>query len=195
MEAAERANLIEELRDSGGKFCAEVSGLTEAQARYEPASDPSVSPRWSIEYCVEHVAMVEKGFFKRLAEDYVGALDGSGTPALTMGLAAGAHDARPEPVFRKKLVDRGSKMKALEALEPTGRYGSLAAALDRFRKYREETVAYLRECPDDLHARRVAHPLLGTLTCREAFLFMIHHPLRHIEQIREIKGSPGYPQP
>ena len=37
------------------------------------------------------------------------------------------------------------------------------------------------------------HPVAGEITCRECLALVIGHPLRHLQQIREIKGSPGYP--
>ena len=130
MEQTERAGLIEELRDSGKLFCTAATGLTTAQAKFKSAVD-----RWSIEECVEHVAMVENSFFKRVQE-------GAATPN------AAAVPVRPEAELRKEIVDRSIKRSAPERVQPTGRYGSLDAALDRFRAYREDTIAYLANCKE-----------------------------------------------
>ena len=176
MEQAERAELIEELREVGKQFCAEASNLTVAQAKFKSAPD-----RWSIEECVEHVATVEKGFFKRLQEQGTPAPDATPTPV------------RSEAELRKEIVDRTIKKTAPETVRPTGRYGSLDAALDSFRASREEAIAYLANGKDDLFDRCVMHPRLGALTSRQAFIFIIQHPVRHLAQIREIKAAPEYP--
>jgi len=119
--------------------------------------------RWSIEECAEHVALVEKGLLMRLTEEAI--------PSERV--------VRPERQveLRKMAADRSTKRQVPERARPSGQFGSLARALEQFAANREKTIAYLSVCQDDLHARNIAHP----------------HTLRHLDQIREIQKSPGYP--
>jgi len=175
MEAvAARSDLIERLSKTSDTFLAGVAGISDAQGKFKPAPD-----RWSIEDCAEHVALVENGLLMRLTQE----------------AAPSEHVERPErqAELHKLGYDRGNKRNAPERARPTGRFGSLSKALEQFVANREKTIAYLRDCTDDLHARTVVHPI-GTMTSHELVVLMSAHTLRHLEQIREVQSAPGYPR-
>jgi hypothetical protein len=175
MEAvAARSDLIKQLQETRDIFLAGVSGISDAQGTFKPAPD-----RWSIEECAEHIALVENGLLMRLTQE--------ATPS--------EHIERPErqEQLRKLGLDRASKRQAPERARPTGRFGSVSKALEQFVVNREKTMAYLRDCQDDLHARTVVHPI-GAMTCHELVVLMSAHTLRHLEQIREVQVTPGYPR-
>ncbi|MGH9689808.1 MAG: DinB family protein [Candidatus Acidiferrales bacterium] len=174
MNTEESSALVTELRACGQAFLAGTSGLTNAQGKFKPAPD-----RWSIEDCVEHLALAEAGILKRIREDY--------TPS--------DRAERPErqAELRQFGASRASKRQAPERVRPTGQFGSLAKALDQFAANREQTIAYLGACQNDLHAGTVVHPTLGPMTCHEYVVFMTGHTLRHLDQIREIQASPDFP--
>ncbi|HWF37224.1 MAG TPA: DinB family protein [Candidatus Acidoferrales bacterium] len=175
MEAvAARSDLVKLLQDTRETFLAGCSGISDTQGKFKPAPD-----RWSIEECAEHVALVENGLLARLTQE--------ATPC--------DHTERPErqAELAKLGRDRSGKRNAPERARPTGRFGSLANALQQFAANREKTMAYLRDCPDDLHARTVVHPV-GAMTSHELVIMMSSHTLRHLDQIREVQATPGYPQ-
>ena len=174
MDTVERDALIRELRDNRENFCASAYGLSEAQARFKSSPD-----RWSIEECVEHVALVEKRFLDRITSEFTPS-DSSNRPDL-------------ERHLRATMANRADRRKAPDPVQPTGRFGSLPAAIGQFSVFRDATIAYLSSCQDNLRSRTITHPVLGTITCHEAFLIILGHPLRHADQIREIKASAGYP--
>jgi hypothetical protein len=174
METAERTSLIEHLQSGREAILAEASGLSAAQATFTPADGA-----WSIADCIEHLAVVEKGFLTYMIRSSAPA-EGTVTP-------------RTEAEFRREMVDRARRMQSPPPARPTGRYGSLDAALDRFRAHRDETIAYVNNSSEDFRARCITHPIFGTLDGREGILFLAGHALRHLEQIREIKAAPGYP--
>jgi DinB family protein len=169
-----RAALIKRLQETGDIFLAGVSGVTETQAKFKPAAN-----RWSIEECAEHIALVENGLLLRLSQQ--------ATPSDRV--------ERPErqAELGKLGADRATKRQAPEAVRPTGRFGSLAGALEQFVANRERTMMYLRQCQDDLHARTVVHPI-GLMTCHELVVLMSAHTLRHLDQIREIQRTAAYPR-
>jgi len=173
MTVAERTPYIEQLKSSRDKYCEAVSGLSEAQAKFKPGPD-----RWSIEEITEHLALAEKGMLTRIKE--------MSKPAERL------HRPEREEEIKGMITNRATPRKAPETVVPTGRFGSLANALAQFRANREETIAYMEQCPEDLRARTVEHPL-GLISCQEFSLVLINHPLRHIGQIQEIKASIGYP--
>lgn len=173
METTAQAELIERLQQTGDTFLAGVSSISEVQGKFKPAPD-----RWSIEECAEHVALVENNLLIRLTQE----------------AAPSEHVERPErqAELHKLGRDRSAKRKAPERAQPTGRFGSVSGAIAQFAANREKTIAYVRDCQDDLHARTVVHPI-GVMTCHEMVVLMSAHTLRHLDQIREIQATPGYP--
>lgn len=173
METAAQSELIEQLQKTRDTFLSGVAGVSDAQAKFKPEPD-----RWSIEECAEHVALVENGLLTRLTQEST----------------ASEHAERPErqAQLRKLGYDRSSKRQAPERARPTGRFGSLSKALEQFAANREKTIEYVRDTTEDLHARTVVHPI-GAMTCHELVVLMSSHTLRHLEQIREVQATPGYP--
>jgi hypothetical protein len=173
METIARAGLIERLHETRETFLAGVAGISDAQGKFKPAPD-----RWSIEECVEHIALVENGLLVRLTQE--------ATPS--------EHVERPErqAELHKLGWDRSGKRSAPERARPSGRFGSVSKALAEFVLNRAKTIAYLRDCQHDLHARTVVHPI-GAMTCHELVVLMSAHTLRHLDQIREVQATPGYP--
>lgn len=80
-----------------------------------------------------------------------------------------------------------------QSLRPEARFSSVEGALRAFLEARESTVRYLETVDDDLRARKTIHPVAGEITCRECLALLIGHPLRHIDQIREVRSAPGFP--
>jgi hypothetical protein len=112
MDASERAALLEKLRSSRDTLVAGLAGISEVQAKFKPRPDS-----WSIEEIVEHLALAKHGMY-RLLTAYS---DLSKSPA----------HATHEESFETLGTDRRRKVSAPKRVRPTGRYGSLANALDR----------------------------------------------------------------
>ena len=72
---------------------------------------------------------------------------------------------------------------------PTGRFATLAEAVESFLATREQTVRFVEACDEDLRAKPMAHPLLGPINCHVALLLIAVHPRRHASQIREIRTT------
>lgn len=174
MNADERAALIEKLGTSRDALVTGLADISNSQAKFKPGPDS-----WSIEEIVEHLAVAEHGMY-RLITAYSQPSESS--PGSTR-----------EDIFEKLGTDRSRKVSAPEHARPTGRYGSLANALDKFLANRQRTITYIESCQEDLRMRIVTHPL-GSITCRECLALMIGHPLQHLEQIREVQASPEFPK-
>ena len=173
METSDRIALVGELHATRTAFLEALAGVSEAQAKFKLAPD-----RWSIEECAEHVVLVEKGMLKRVTDES----------------AVSARNERPgrQEEIRGSTLNRANKRESPAHVVPSGRFGSLAKALEQFSVNRDQTIGYVSDCNDDLDARSIVHPI-GPMTCHECLIVIANHPLRHLGQIREIQETPGYP--
>jgi DinB superfamily len=100
-------------------------------------------------------------------------------------------ELRREGEILRGITKREHKFPTPEFAESTGRYSSLAEALQEFRKRRARTVAYVEQYQDDPSNRTTLHPALGPVSCQEMFLVLALHPARHALQIKEARKSLG----
>ena len=170
----DRASRITELQASRDAFRNAVSGLTDDQARFKTAPE-----RWSIEEIVEHVAVSEHGMYTLITKLHEVSIDPHA--AESAASLAGASDRKAMP------------RTAPERVHPKGRFGGLAGALAKFIENRERTIEFIKNCQDDLHTRIIQHPL-GLMNGQDCLVVLTRHPVRHVEQINEIKAEPGYPR-
>jgi hypothetical protein len=147
-----------------------LTGISEAEAARK--AGPGL---WSVLDCVEHLVLAERGMLSR---------------------AAAADTSNPLPVdpAREAQVTSGVANRTVRAesparARPSGRFSTLAQALEQFDCARSETFAFLREHQSDLALRNASHPLFGSVTGVEMLLIMAGHTCRHAEQIREIRAS------
>jgi hypothetical protein len=164
MTHSEREFAIKHLIESRDALLAAIAGLSEAQIRFKPRPD-----RWSIAECVEHVAVTEDHLFRLVLK---GIPNASGTPLEP------EKDAR----LAVAVVSRARRFSAPENVLPIGRFASIDDGIAHFLSSRDRTLAYVRECNEDLRHRFTPHPLLGETL----------HPARHAAQIDEIKSDPSF---
>ncbi len=173
---AERDQALKLLSDSCDGVVAAVSGLSEAQWKFQPAPD-----RWSIAQVVEHLALIED-----LVSNKVLANIGR-SPAPSPGRDLSRVDA----MIVDKAEDRSTKFKAPDEAVPTGRW-TPAEALQHFLAGRVETVTLLKSTPD-LRGHAINHLIFGPLDGYEWVLAVAAHSARHTQQILEVKADPKFP--
>jgi uncharacterized damage-inducible protein DinB len=174
MEESERLTLIDALRQSRQTFLNALEGVTEAEAVAKPQPD-----RWSILECAEHVAFVESRMLQLVS---------NGSPITDSAQDGHSREER----FRKGALDRSRKFVAPELARPRGRFASVSEAVDQFMDSRERSIRYVESCSEDLRSLSTLHPAFGPITCQECLWLLIGHPVRHAEQIREIRElAPG----
>jgi hypothetical protein len=177
MTAAEREALLAQLERTNAMLLSAVEGLTPEQWNFKPAPD-----RWSIADNVEHLVLAES-MLRDMTKQ-------------AMQEAASAEklaDARKDEMILTRVVDRTTKVKTFEPLEPTGRWASQAEAVEAFRKERKLTKKLAKE-GGDLRAFVMDHPVVKDLDAYGNLIFASAHTERHIQQINEVKASDGYPQ-
>ena len=164
-----RSELVQTLEASRQEFNAAVEGLSDSEARKQPAPG-----RWSVLECVEHVGLVEERFFGRLQQ-------------------AARKDAAPnkqrEAELAALVIDRTKRIDAPEPARPTGRYSTLAEALDQFNAARGRLMQFADERAADLYSLSVEHPRFGPLNGAEQLLIAAGHSRRHADQIREVRAA------
>jgi hypothetical protein len=170
MDAPEKARLLADLEAGRAALVAALSGVTDNIAARAPSPE-----KWSILQCVEHLAVVEDNLLSRVA-----AASPSDAPPI---------DPRRETLLTARALDRTRPRQAPEAALPTGRFPTLSAALQHFLEGRDRTIRFVEQCTEDLRRRRTTHPLVGDVTCHEVLLLIAAHPLRHVQQIEEIKAA------
>jgi len=174
MDAADRQLILKLLADSRAELVSAAAGVSEEQSRIRPAPDS-----WSILDCVEHVAIVENFLYN----------------SLTTGLTAAPSlaDRSREEMFLRRAADRATKFSAPERARPTGRFPSLAAAVEKFQDNRARTVEYVERCDKDLRSYSVPHPVLGPISGQEFLIVLVLHAARHAAQIREVRRALSIP--
>jgi hypothetical protein len=173
MNPADRQQILRLIAESDAALVAAAAGVSDDGARRRPEAQ-----RWSVLECVEHVILVEYGVFASISVHST-----PGAPPV---------EPRREGQILRGMTNRERKFPAPDHAEPTGRYSSLAEALQEFRKRRARTVAYVEQYQDDPRNRTTLHPVLGPVNCQEMFLVLALHPARHALQIKEARKSLGF---
>ena len=171
MQAHEKEEMLALMASGRQAIEDALQGVTEEVAKRSPAPE-----RWSILDCVEHIAIVE---------GYLLAKINCATPGEPMV------NLNRESKIRARAADRGRPVSAPAEARPSGRFPTLADAMQHFLATRECTIHFIQNCPSDLRAQITTHPLIGTVNCYETLLLMAAHPQRHADQIREVRRQLG----
>jgi uncharacterized damage-inducible protein DinB len=166
---SDRDQLLVKLKTGRDEFLVSLYGVTEEQAAARPVTG------WSILECAEHVAIVEENLRRRLMEQ--------STPT------EAELPRQREALIVARAADRGRKVPAPEVAQPHGRFTTLSEAVESFCRNREQTIAYIASCQDDLRRLTTNHPMIGVVSGQEIMILMIAHPFRHAQQIQEIRGQ------
>ncbi len=167
MIPSNREELVDELQASRRALIEAVEGIDQQQAAATPEKG------WTIQGCVEHCALAERGML-----------------AMIVKMSEPADD--PERPNREADImdlglNRNRPLNAPQAAHP-GRYETMELALQRFNEARDRTIEYVQKVDGDMRNRMVQHPV-GRITTRECLLLMIQHPRRHAEQIRALRAT------
>jgi hypothetical protein len=169
MNATERADLLARLEAGRADLLASVEGMSDAEADARPSHE-----RWSAINNIEHLALVETTLMRILLD----------TPP-SEGEAAPGRELK----FYEGLKNRARKVQAPERAQPKGEVHTLAEAIAKFDAARKVTVAFVESCTHDPRLCRLQHPVIGPITGMECLFIVAAHPLRHADQIRELRGQ------
>ncbi|HEY1336552.1 MAG TPA: DinB family protein [Bryobacteraceae bacterium] len=175
MNADEKAKILVELVRGREALLGAVDGVGEDAGARAPGPG-----KWSVLECVEHLAIAEEHLLAQMTR-----AQKSETPAI---------DPARESRIAARAADRTRPVASPDQGKPTGRFASLEQALAAFSATRQRTIGWVEECTDDPRLLLTSHPLIPTVNCYEMLLMIAAHPLRHVQQIEEIKAALSSPR-
>jgi hypothetical protein len=175
----ERKLVVSELKESKSEFLKSVKDLSDEQLSFKPSP-----ARWSIQECINHITLAEKGLWDMLNTS----MKEPGKPGTSRDVKITDED------ILKIAADRTNKLKSPEALQPSkASWKSANDAIADFKTARADLIKYTKSTTEDMRDHII--PLeFGNVDAYQFLLFMSAHCNRHIGQIEEIKGDPRFPQ-
>lgn len=174
----DRGKAIDHLSQTRDHLLATVEGLSDEQLHYKASPES-----WSIAECLEHITLSESNIFQMV----------DGAVSVTADASKRSEVSMTDEQLISTITDRSFKAKAPEGFQPSGKFGSVEAALEEFKSKREEHIEYIKTTDDDLRNHYSKLPF-GTVDALQVVLFMSGHSERHILQMEEVKADPGFPQ-
>ena len=179
LSQGERDYAVSALQATRKQFLDTLGPLSAAQMKWKPAPNA-----WSIAEVAEHLVASED-FLSGVATKVMA---GPATPEKKK-----ANPRETDYMLIKVLPVRDKKAQAPEPLKPTGKYKDKAALVAAFRAARDRNIAYVRETGDDLRVHFGPAPGFGDLDALQWYIFMAGHTERHINQMKEVMASAGFP--
>ena len=89
---------------------------------------------------------------------------------------------------------RSRKAQAPEQIRPSGKYATREALVEAFKRSRDRSIGFVQTTHLDLRSHFATHPAAGLLDAYQWMLLMSAHTDRHVQQMREVMASPGFPK-
>lgn len=168
------------LKDTKKDLVKAVSSLSEAQLKFKPAPD-----RWSVEECVMHIAISEKGLWG-MAE---AALAAPANPEKRADIKA------TDEQWVTMITDRSKKFKAPESIQPQNSgFKTFAEAFATFKENRDKIIKLISDTKEDMRSHVVTNSPLGAIDTYQMALFTAAHSNRHTQQLKEVMADPNFPK-
>jgi hypothetical protein len=180
LSPAEREHAVAELESSRTVFLEATHGLSEAQWNFKPGPD-----RWSIAECSEHIGVTEAFILNLITEQ---ALKGPAEPEKLSQVQG------KDAAIMVMGVDRSSKFKAPEVIQPTRRWTTSGEITKNILQNRARTIEFVNTTQEDLRDHFMDHPVFKTLDTYQWILLTSAHMRRHTAQILEVKADPNFPK-
>ena len=178
-EAHDKAFLLNFYQENINNLRAQTANLTTEQLQYKPTPES-----WSVTQCLEHIALTEN----MLSEMVQAVMDQSANPEDRDLLVATDYDVI------NGVVDRSTKFKAPEVLQPAGTYTSAEEGLVAIINNRNKILQMIENNSLEEMRNRVADAPAGKIDGYQYILFIAGHAERHSKQIDEIIASEGFPK-
>jgi hypothetical protein len=136
-----------------------------------------------VQECAEHIILAENYIF-------------GGAQQILKSPAVDRPAISNEEVDHKIVAgvqDRSHKVKAPEAIVPSGKFATPEDAAREFTARRDKTIAYVTTTTDALRVHVGPGPA-GPMDAYQFLLLLAAHSARHTAQIREVESNVGYPK-
>lgn len=180
LSRGERDRAMSHLHATRKMVLDQVAGLTPAQWNFSPGPG-----RWSIAQCLEHILLTEERLFALVTEKILRT-----PPAPEKATPA---QREKDAQILEQMEDRSQTAQAPEELRPAGT-APPAELVERFRRARDRTIAYVAETDAPLRLHFAAGPG-GDCDAYQFLLIIAGHTARHVKQIEEIKAAANFPRP
>lgn len=173
--------LLQSVENARTAFITEASGLTHAQASYQP--DPT---SWSIVEIVEHIVRAEQSGISGLWK----AFDG-----LQRGEPVWEGDPIHHGLSVEEIVDKTWQPKEVVPPIAAPQWGGSIAFWLAMLKAQRSMLADLGQALAGHDLKRIVypHPISGPMDAKQRLEFLRFHLERHQAQIQAVKASAGYP--
>ncbi|ASS67429.2 MULTISPECIES: DinB family protein [unclassified Paenibacillus] len=162
-------NVIDSLEMTRSELVEEVHAIPVERLTQKPAGGG-----WSVMEILEHLSLLEA----RIVQGIQASL-----------LAPERGDLRPAPLELVK--DRSRKLQAPSQAEPSGRFHTLADALEALNGVRQSTLEALASSigTDAMDSHGFDHPAFGPMSAKQWVELIPLHEARHLDQIREVAAG------
>lgn len=176
----ERAAAVKYLKHTQKLFRDAVKGLSEEQLMWKPAPD-----KWSVFEVSSHIALAEVFLFD-LINGAVMKAPANATKTSSVSIE----------LIQSKVPDRTQKFPAPEPIQPDkARWTTMEAAMDEFKRRRENTINFVAKGNDDMRERFMMNPAFNAeLDAYQWIIFLSAHTERHVKQILEVKANANFPK-
>jgi len=175
----ERNRALSELHATRKLFLDTIADVSEQQWRWKPSAEA-----WSVAEVAEHVAVTEDSYWNAIQRN----LESPAAPEKRAEIKIADEDVIP------RMADRSSKRKTCEGNAPAGRFAGAAQTAAHFRASRDRLIAFVTATDQDLRNRVWPHKAYGALDGYQWVLLACGHIERHVAQIKEVLGAPGFPK-
>jgi hypothetical protein len=173
MRSNERNFLLSYLHASRKQLLDSLAGLSPEQLNYKPAPD-----RWSVAEVAEHLILTED------------LLRESARKTLATAAPAKIPDGPTDQHIIDRYKDRVNRAEAPPMLKPASKWKTAEELSREFGRRRDGTLEYVRTTADPLRY----HFSPGGQSAYQMLLVLGAHAERHVEQIKDVKASAGFPK-
>jgi hypothetical protein len=179
-------NLIERGKVAGEKVKAEFGGLALEQLNWKPAPES-----WSIGQCLDHLIVTDCLYFPSLKTI------SEGNYSITRWQRWSPFSSLFGKILVNQLQEKAkSKVKTAKIFYPSSSEIN-EGIFDRFHKHLDTLIEYITACKEvDLDKINITSPVSTFITynLRHAFMILIQHEHRHINQAVRVKGQKEFPR-
>src|SRR5690606_3900036 len=175
----EKKIAVDQLKSSRDNLFQSVKGLSETQLTFKSSAE-----EWSIQECVQHLALAENLFRESLNNT----MEKSPNPEKRVDIKL-----KDEEVLTK-MASREKKVKTYPSLTPDkSTWPTTKDALNEIKHKRKTLIQFVKTTETDLRNHVTESPM-GMVDAYQLILMNAAHTNRHIQQIMEVKNHPEFPK-
>ena len=174
------ADVLARLDVTRAQLVSAFTPLTDAQWAWAPDDIT-----WSAALIAEHLAVIDRGTARLIAEKFETLEPASYTPE---------QRAKKDAMIPVAVSNRGFTIEAPASVRPKHRFTTRAECMASLLGARDAIADRVRTTGDTLRTRSFTHPVLGNLDGLQWALFSAEHGARHMAQLAELRALAAFPK-